>query len=63
MTIHSMPPVAPQAGTSGAPTTVRTADEQQAHTQRKAQKKQRKLDRLLFFLGWCEGCRSYGGSF
>ena len=40
----------------------RTPEEAQAHTQHKAQKKRRKLERLLFFLGWCEGCRSYGNS-
>jgi hypothetical protein len=45
-----------------APDSVRTPEQAQAHIQHKAQKKQRKLERLLFFFGWCEGCRSYGNS-
>ena len=49
-------------GAVSTPAVVRTPEEQQAHAQYKAQKKRRKLDRLLFFLGWCEGCRSYGNS-
>ena len=53
----SLPDAAPNPATPP-----RTADEQQAHAQHKAQKKRRKLDRLLFFFGWCEGCRSYGNS-
>ena len=40
----------------------RTPEEEQVHIQHKAQKKRRKLERLLFFFGWCEGCRSYGNS-
>ena len=49
-------------GADSAPAVVRTSEEQQANAQHKAQKKRRKLDRLLFFLSWCEGCRSYGNS-
>ena len=40
----------------------RTPDAHPAHAQRKAQKKQRRLDRILAFISWCEGCRSYGNS-
>ena len=49
-------------GAAPTPAVVRTPEEQQAHAQYKAQKKRRKLDRLLFFLSWCEGCHSYGNS-
>ena len=61
--MHTVPSNAslPDAASSPA-TPARTADEQQAHAQHKAQKKRRKLERLLFFFGWCEGCRSYGNS-
>lgn len=41
----------------------RTPEEQQLHTQTKALKKQRKVERLLFFFGWCEGCRAFSNSF
>ena len=51
-----------QDAASGPVASARTPEEAQAHTQHKAQKKRRKLERLLFFLGWCEGCRSYGNS-
>ena len=49
-------------GAASNPAVARSPEEKQAHAQYKAQKKRRKLDRLLFFLGWCEGCRSYGNS-
>ncbi len=41
---------------------VHPPDAYQTYTQRKAQKKQRRLDRILAFISWCEGCRSYGNS-
>jgi len=41
----------------------RTPEEQQLHTQTKALKKRRKVERLLFFFGWCEGCRAFSNSF
>ncbi len=49
--------------TVAASAAARTPEEQQVRAQHKAQKKQRKLDRLLFFFGWCECCRSYANSF
>jgi hypothetical protein len=32
-------------------------------SQAKAQKKERKHERLRFFFGWCEGCQFFGSSF
>ena len=55
-------PQAPTEARVGGVLPVRTLEAAQAHTQHKARKKQRKLDWLLFFLSWCEGCRSYGNS-
>ena len=61
MTINSKSEVLPDAAL-GSAAPARTSEKQQAHAQHKAQKKRRKLDRLLYFFGWCEGCRSYGNS-
>lgn len=52
-----------QLGVVSSPViSARTPEEQQAYVQHKARKKYRKRERLLFFFGWCEGCRSYGNS-
>ena len=61
MTISPNPQILPDAA-PGSVAPGRTPAEQYAHAQHKAQKKRRKLERLLFFFGWCEGCRSYGNS-
>ena len=61
MTINPHFQVLPDAA-PGPAAPVRTPEAQYAHAQHKAQKKRRKLERLLAFLGWCEGCRSYGNS-
>ena len=59
----TVPNSAVPPGAAPGPTSApRTPEEQQAHTERKARKKSRRLERLLFFFGWCEGCRSYGNS-
>ena len=52
----------PPGAAPGPVIPARTPEEQQQHIQHKAEKKRRKLDRLLYFFGWCEGCRSYGNS-
>ena len=60
MTTSPNSPASVEAPSGSVPSTCTPEEQQRA--QHKAQKKQRKLDRLLFFLGWCEGCRSYGNS-
>ena len=53
----------PSTNLTSGPKSRRTPEEQQLHTQTKALKKQRKVERLLFFFGWCEGCRAFSNSF
>jgi hypothetical protein len=57
-------PFAPQpAPIVGAAPTMRTPEQEEQHTQAKAQKKARKHERLRAFFAWCAGCRCMGGSF
>ena len=56
-------PVLPLAtGVTTSPAALPEASTPEQKSQAKALKKERKHARLHFFLGWCEGCRSYGNS-
>ena len=59
---HPSPDYAPVTGATSVPPTLPDARALEQKAQAKARKKQRKLERLLFFFGWCEGCRCYGNS-
>lgn len=53
----------PTGSEPGATPAFRTPAEEQAHAQHKAQKKERKHERLRFFFSWCDCCRAFGKAF